>query len=136
MPASRITLPQRSISLDSSWPSASGVLLAASTPCPAIFWRTSARASAATDSRLSRSITARGVPAGANRPNQEVTSKSRRPDSMTVGTSGISLLRWRPVMAMARSLPDFTCWITEGMVEKYSCTWPPSRSVTAGPPPL
>ena len=58
------------------------------------------------------------------------------PDSIIVGTSGAPGKRFAPVTASARRRPEATCEVTEGSVENIIGTWPPSRSVTAGPPPL
>ena len=51
-------------------------------------------------------ITSGGVLAGAKTPNHAVTSKSLKPDSIMVGTSGNSWLRVRPVTAKAFNFPD------------------------------
>ena len=101
---------------------ASGVPPPGSTPWPAIFWRTSGIARIFTTSALSRSMTGFGVLAGANRPNQAVTSNPGKPDSATVGTFGSSDVRRGPVTASARRRPLSMCCSTDGMVEKYTCT--------------
>ena len=49
-----------------------------------------------------------------------------------VGTSGSCGLRLAAATASGRILP-FLIWpITEGMVSKLTCTWPPIRSISAG----
>ena len=53
-----------------------------------------------------RSITSRGVPAGAVRPNQIAVSKSGMPDSIMVGRSGRMPARLLPVDASTFSLPS------------------------------
>ena len=58
-----------------------------------------------------------------------------RHESPTVGMSGSAGERIAVVTASARSLPALMYSIDEGMVAKKTCTCPPSRSVSAGPPP-
>ena len=55
-----------------------------------------------------------------------VASFNRVPNVMTVG---------KDVTASARRPPDFTCPMHEGMLSNITCTWPASRSVTAGAEP-
>ncbi|MNV56286.1 hypothetical protein D3C71_1485600 [compost metagenome] len=81
-------------------------------------------------------ITSGGVPAGANRPNHDDTSKPSKPDSCIVGRSGALLERSVVVTARARSLPDWACGQADGMLSNMNCTWPPIRSVMAGALPL
>ena len=59
--------------------------------------------------RASLSITSRGVPAGAIRPNQIEVSKSGMPASTMVGTSGRMPTRFAAADASALSLPAWTC---------------------------
>ena len=83
-----------------------------------------------------RASTSLGVPAGASTPNQVPMSKSFRPTSASVGTSGRADER-RPVLtASARSLPALMWGSTGVMVSKDRVTCPPSRSVVSGPLPL
>src|SRR5690606_5136302 len=84
---------------------------------------------------LSLAITAWGVPLGADRPNQDCTTKSLSLFSVKVGTSGSESTRWSMVVARARSLPACTCGSDEGRLSNMESTWPPSRSATAGPLP-
>ena len=72
---------------------------------PASFSRTSGMLSAFTISALSRLTISGGVPAGANTPCHEPTSKPGNPDSASVGTSGAIDERLAVVTASARSLP-------------------------------
>src|SRR5260221_11755907 len=96
----------------------------------------SAEANALLASRFMRATISFGVPLGAIRPNQELTSKPGRPASSTVGTSGMEGERSLVVTASARSLPDFTCGNEEGLYANRHCTLPARRSVTAGALPL
>ncbi|MNI42620.1 hypothetical protein D3C73_969200 [compost metagenome] len=59
---------------------------------------------------FSLSITARGVPAGANTPDHKLTSYVEKPGASEIdGTSGSTGKRWRLVTPSARTLPCFTC---------------------------
>ena len=53
-------------------------------------------------------MTAGGVLAGAKMPIQESISRPGTPDSVMVGTSGISASRFAVRMAMPLACPDFT----------------------------
>ncbi len=55
--------------------------------------------------RLSWATTASGVPLGAKKPNHDPASKSGKPLSATVGTSGNERERFTLLTAMASSLP-------------------------------
>jgi len=88
-----------------------------------------------TVSAFNRSITTRGVPAGAKRPVQELTSNPAIA-SATVGTSGAICERAGVVTAIARSLPERACGMALGMVSNIIDTVPDRRSGTAAPPPL
>ncbi|MCY1462378.1 hypothetical protein D9M71_801440 [compost metagenome] len=81
-------------------------------------------------------MTSFGVPAGATRPNQAVTTMSFTPASAMVGTSGSSARRLSLVTASARSLPDWMYGMELGRLSimKVNC-WP-SNAATAGPAPL
>ena len=59
-----------------------------------------------------------------------------KPDSATVGVSGSIAERFGPVIAMALSLPPFTCPSSVGTDDIRRSTRPPSRSVMAGAAPL
>jgi hypothetical protein len=78
---------------------------------------------------------AAGVPTGASNPFQPSTSKPGRPDSATVGTSGSSGIRSRPVTALARNLPARIWGNTLGGLSNISWQEPEIRSATAGPLP-
>jgi hypothetical protein len=51
------------------------------------------------------------------------------------GTSGNAAARVAVVTARARSFPVLMNAIVAAEVPKYAWTWPPTRSVSAGPPP-
>ena len=76
-----------------------------------------------------------GVAAGAAMPVQEITSKSCRPCSATVGISGRSLHRAVPVTESARTAPERTCGMARAAVATTKSTSPLSRPVTAGASP-
>ena len=77
-----------------------------------------------------------GVPAGAMRPLQELTSKPASPDSISVGTSGSCGRRCVPATASARSL-GFLAWgMAESEVTKLMDTSPESNAFMAGAVPL
>ncbi len=75
-----------------------------------------------------------GVPFGAPTPYHWLASKPGR-KSPTVGTSGNASERVAVVTASGRSLPPLMYSIAAGTVLNTSCTWPPSRSASAGPNP-
>ena len=76
-----------------------------------------------------------GVPAGARMPYHCEVSKSLKPISATVGTSGKAGRRWAVPTAMARSLP-LLMWLTKaGSPALLACVRPASRSVSIGPVP-
>ena len=79
---------------------------------------------------------ARGVLAGANKPTQELTSKSGTPFSMNVATSGKELARLLLDTAMGSNLPDFTWGMAPAMAVYTNGILPPKTSVMAWPPPL
>ena len=56
-------------------------------------------------------------------------------ESPTVGTSGSASERVAVVTASARTLPALMVSIDSGKGLNITCTWPPSRSVSAGAPP-
>src|SRR5207253_9645040 len=53
-----------------------------------------------------------------------------------VGTSGADGKRFAPVEAMRRARPSFTNGRMLPGTRNEALTWPPTRSVTAGPEPL
>ena len=98
--------------------------------------RMSGSFSTATMSRFSCVTMAGGVRAGTTTPYQVLPSNPTTPDSATVGTSGISLLRCALETASARSRPALMCAREVAGTMKNSCTWPLSKVVSAGPAPL
>jgi hypothetical protein len=84
----------------------------------------------------SRAVTAAGVPDRRHQPTHTEVSKPFMPSSSSVGRSGAMAVRWRLVTASALSVPARTCGRTVDAGENISCTWPPSRSATAGVLPL
>src|SRR5260221_2755813 len=107
IPASRITLPHCSYSLRRNAAASSGEPDAGSPPSPDRRSRISGAFIAFTDSALRRSITARGVPAGASSMYQ-LTATRGVPASAAVGTSGMALERFESSTASARRRPSFT----------------------------
>jgi hypothetical protein len=73
-----------------------------------------------------------GVPDGAIRPNQMLASRSGRPTSATVGTSGNTLPRFGAAHASAFSVPALMCGSTTDTAENMIWVRPARRSVTAG----
>src|SRR3989338_3282649 len=96
----------------------------------------SAVASSLLTSVFSVATTPAGVPAGANRPYQVLTSKSLKPDSATVDTLGREELRWADVTASGRSLPALIWPMAEGRDDTSRSTLPASASINAGFDPL
>src|SRR5215813_6716329 len=80
-----------------------------SKPCARSLAATSSEASALLAAALSLSITSRGVPAAATRPNQTPASKSGSPASTMVGTFGAACARLDELWASALSRPASTC---------------------------
>lgn len=74
-----------------------------------------------------------GVAAGATSPNQEVKTRSRRPGSPMVGTSGSTFERSGPVTASAFSRPACTCGATRAMVPNSPLVVPVSSAGIASP---
>ncbi len=85
---------------------------------------------------LRRAITPSGVPGGAITPHQVVMSKSLRPASATVGTSGSSGNRFGPVTASARDLPEVMKGSAAGMLSMIMVISPPASAISAWPLPL
>src|SRR6266404_2195842 len=85
---------------------------------------------------LSFAMMGLGVAAGASTPYQTITSKPGRPDSATVGRSGISEERLKLVTASGLNRPALIMGSTAGMFAIIMVAWPLTRSVTAGAVPL
>jgi len=85
-------------------------------------------------SALSLAMISLGVFFGAPMPNSALASKPGTV-AATVGVSGSCAAGSVEVTASARSEPDLMCWITDGMLSKITCTWPPIRSVSASAAP-
>ena len=81
-------------------------------------------------------MTLDGVWAGATSPIHTEVSKPFSPSSSSVGRSGALEVLRGLVTASATSLFARTCGSTVEAGANMSCTWPPSRSVTAGVLPL
>ncbi|CFW04152.1 Uncharacterised protein [Bordetella pertussis] len=64
-------------------------------------------------------------------PNQAVASKPGKPDSATVGVSGSRGARSALLTARARARPALICGKAVGRLSHISCTWCPSRAVSA-----
>jgi hypothetical protein len=80
---------------------------------------------------LSLSMIVVGVFLGAPMPTQVLVSKPAA-KSATLGTSGSASDRVAVVTANDRSLPDLMCPIDSGKTSNITCTWPASKSATAG----
>src|SRR4051812_7480059 len=105
MPAAFTTRDQRASSLFTRAPKRSGGPPPAFMPCFSSSARTSGCLSRAFSSALTLATTGAGVPAGANTPYQVSTSRSARPSSFIVGTSGNALERSALITESMRSLP-------------------------------
>src|SRR6267378_6865514 len=77
-----------------------------------------------------------GVSLGAKAAYHCEDSKPGRPDSATVGTSGIAGERRLPVTAIERRRDALTCAISVGMPVITSWVLPAIVSIAAGDPPL
>ena len=117
-------------------PNSSGVLAMTSKPIPFRRSRISGERSAFTAASLSLSTTSRGVLAGAPAACQDVTTRSEKPASAIVGTSGSWAARVFAVTASARILPALSWVATVPRFWNDASTCPPSRSVTTAAPPL
>src|SRR5438105_4900391 len=115
---------------------APGELSAISRPCASKPFFTSGRASAVLTSAETLAMISDGVPAGARRPYQLVSTTSGRPDSRAVGTLGSCGERCSEVTASARSRPAWTNRSTDATEAKVTWTWPDTASAVAGPEPL
>src|SRR5689334_19636946 len=83
-----------------------GVLDRGTTPELSMAVRISGSAMMRTISVFNLSTIADGVPAGTNTPNQGVISKSAKPSSIMVGSSGAKAARERDVAARGRTFPE------------------------------
>ena len=86
-------------------------------------------------SALTLATMSRGVPAGANRPNQPSEEVAGQSGLGTVAKSGKSAERADPVVPITRSVPAAMCGVTVSAGENITSIRPPRRSVTAGPVP-
>src|SRR6516225_4607219 len=130
-PAAWATAPQRLLSVSMWRANSSGPPLSGSMPCGRHVTTTSFEATASRTARASLSMTSRGVPAGAIRPNQIEVSKSGMPASAMVGTFGKMPGRFDAADARTRSEPASTWEITAEAGENIIVTRPARRSVAA-----
>src|SRR6516225_5189089 len=131
--AARITFAHLAVSDLMTTANSSGELRDTSRPSCAIRSRTSACTAICTMSACTLLTTAAGVPAGANSPNQEMASKSGKPDSASVGSSGMIGERLSDVTARPRSLPSRTSWRIAPMFISVMVTRPLITSVRTAP---
>src|SRR5215472_1825930 len=136
MCAARTTLSHLAISLLMRAPNSAGVVTAGSKPRAHRRSFTSGSDSAATVSRLMRTMMSLGVPAGANRPLMVSASWSGTPASAMVGTSGSAAERFAAVTASARRLPSLMLAIAGGNAVNAIGVWPASVEFTASEAPL
>src|SRR5262245_26369006 len=101
--AARITFAHLAVSDLMTTANSSGELRDTSRPSCAIRSRTSACSAICTMSACTLLTTAAGVPTGPNSPNQEMASKSGKPDSASVGSSEMIGERLSDVTARPRS---------------------------------
>src|SRR6266853_4260950 len=85
---------------------------------------------------ICRPMIALGVPAGTSNPNHDVISKSGRPASDIVGTSGSRVARLGTVTASALTFPALICDPISATLENIIETSPPRRPAIPGPEPL
>ncbi len=111
------------------------MLLNGSQPACASFSFTPASSSALATSACSCATIALGVPAGASSPYHGVEPKPLIV-SPIVGTSGSALTRFSLTTPSTFSLPLLMNEIDDGRLCTDTCTWPPTRSVTAADAPL
>src|SRR5262245_38411048 len=131
--AARITFAHLAVSDLMTTANSSGELRDTSRPSCAIRSRTSACTAICTMSACTLLTTAAGVPAGANSPNQEVASKSGKPDSASVGSSEMNGERLSDVTARPRSLPSRTSGRIAPMFISVMVTRPLITSVRTAP---
>src|SRR5947207_6336322 len=105
MPAAATTRSQRASSFCTRSPKRSGVPPAGAMPCLARSSRISFCFSSAFISAFTLAMAACGVPAGANTPYHVSTSRSARPNSLSVGTSENACDRSALITASIRSFP-------------------------------
>src|SRR3954469_874094 len=89
-----------------------------------------------TNSACSRVTLGIGDLAGASAPYQVLASYPGTPLSAIVGNSGAAAVRFNVVTASPRRRLDLICCSTEGAVANPTTVSPPTRLVTAAPPPL
>src|ERR1700682_6278780 len=135
-PEALTTFAHFSLSARMKLPNCSGDPPAASAPWLRSFSRASELCSHLLTSTLILATIGAGVPAGASTPNQELASKPGSPLSLMVGMSGSTGARFNEVTAIARNLPPLICGSADGRLSNMICTWPPTRSVSAGELPL
>ena len=114
IPARLITPPQRCVSAAMCAAKSSGEPSGRCMPCLTNRSRTSGALNALRASAFSQSMAARGVPAGASRPNHGPPYTSGTPASAMVGTSGSTSTRFSAATASARTLPSAICAIAKG----------------------
>src|SRR5262244_3943770 len=131
--AARITFAHLAVSDLMTTANSSGELRDTSRPSCAIRSRTSACTAICTMSACTLLTTAAGVPAGANSPNQEMASKSGKPDSASVGSSEMIGERLSDVTARPRSLPSRTSGRIAPMFISVMVTRPLITSVRTAP---
>src|SRR5262245_17464444 len=129
----RITFAHLAVSDLMTTANSSGELRDTSRPSCAIRSRTSACSAICTMSACTLLTTAAGVPAGANSPNQEMASKSGKPDSASVGSSEMIGERLSDVTARPRSLPSRTSGRIAPMFISVMVTRPLITSVRTAP---
>src|SRR5207249_3240525 len=136
IPASLTTFAHLTVSEAMKRPNSSGLICAASPPSVSKRFFVSAEARITESSRCSRSMTGRGVPAGATMPHQLVASYPGTPASEIVGTSGRAGTRAALPTPSGFKRPERmwgSVWMSEPMA-----IWvlPAITSIIAGPPPL
>src|SRR6266705_3479095 len=132
---SRITFAHLSDSARAKARNSSGVLPTTSKPWAESLPRTSGSASVLVNSACSRATISFGVPAGTSIPTQDCAANPGSV-SATVGVSGSCGMRRALPIASALMRPAFTCGIACGAETNMTFTWPPTRSIIIGAPPL
>src|SRR6266404_1734026 len=135
MPRARTRSPQRLVSARICARNSSGVPPPAFTSMSANCLRTAGSDSASLNALFKRSMMRAGVFCCAITPNHGAITKSRKPASCIVGTSGRRGERCAPVIASARNGPAFMCGRMEGVLSKNMSICPPRRSMIAGAEP-
>src|SRR5262245_21501897 len=134
MLAARITLPHFSVSSAMNLPKSAGVIGIGVPPKSSSRAFIFGSARAALVSLLSFSTMSAGVFLGAQMPYQIVASYPGT-NSPKAGMSCRASERIAVVTPKARTLPDLMYSIDEVTDGNMTCTWPPSKSVSAGPLP-